>query len=101
MSTHPVDRVLDGWFGESVEDAEEGLRRLKFLYQPLRDMFDKKRPEQPVKYEFRVEMRRLPLDLLAEALTKDSAAGWQTVSVTTDWTGKSLVSVVTQQRRAG
>jgi len=33
-----VDRILDGWFGESLENAEDEDNRRRFLYEPLRKL---------------------------------------------------------------
>lgn len=33
-----VDRILDGWFGESLEDAEDEDNLRRHLYEPLRKL---------------------------------------------------------------
>ena len=35
---YEVDNILDSWFGESPEDSDEEVIRIKHLYGPLRAM---------------------------------------------------------------
>ncbi|AKF13325.1 hypothetical protein PHIN3_60 [Sinorhizobium phage phiN3] len=36
--TKQVDSILDGWFGEALEDAENEQDRRNYLYEPLRKL---------------------------------------------------------------
>lgn len=36
--TYQVDQILDAWFGEPLEYAEDEARRLRALYEPLRKL---------------------------------------------------------------
>lgn len=44
-----VVRILDGWFGESLEDAEDEFNRRKYLYEPLYKLFTYKQKEDSIK----------------------------------------------------
>ncbi|AGR47692.1 hypothetical protein PHIM7_44 [Sinorhizobium phage phiM7] len=39
--TKKVDSILDGWFGEALEDAENEQDRRNYLYEPLRKLMIK------------------------------------------------------------
>jgi hypothetical protein len=38
-----VDEILDGWFGESLENSENEDQLRKYLYEPLQSLIDEER----------------------------------------------------------
>lgn len=43
-----VERILDGWFGESLENSENENQLRRYLYEPLSDLVEKTKKEANV-----------------------------------------------------
>ncbi|RUW56718.1 hypothetical protein [Mesorhizobium sp. M8A.F.Ca.ET.021.01.1.1] len=76
---HPIDRILDGWFGEALTDAEDSEHRGRHLYEPLRKAFNT--VANNTVYDYRIASYCMTPDDLAKKLSEDSGQGWNLVSI--------------------
>lgn len=83
-----IEDILDGWFGEPLEHAEDEEHRRRCLYDPLHKLVSDARLEGAclimahVVYDYRiVHVHYRERHDLAARLGADSADGWNVVSI--------------------
>lgn len=91
---HVVDRILDGWFGEALTDAEDSEHKGRYLYEPLRKAFNT--IANNTVYDYRVVTYHMTRDDLAKRLSEDSGQGWNVVSISPEDQGAMATYHISQ-----